>query len=64
MSKWQAVSVEVIIRVREGQTNKHDTLIAETDGSFVLSTHPRLPSRGKAPGSGEDLGKFGQELPF
>src|SRR6266849_2349831 len=40
----------MIIRVREDQTNKHDTLIAERDGSFLLSTHQRLPSRGKAPG--------------
>ncbi len=41
---------KMIIRVREGQTNKHDTLIAERDGSFVLSKHHRLPSRAKAPG--------------
>src|ERR1700704_4733329 len=35
----------MITRVCEGQTNKLDTLIAETDWSFILSTHPRLPSR-------------------
>ena len=51
---------KMIIRVREGQTNKHDTLIAERDGSFVLSTHHRLPSREKAPRSREDPGKFGR----
>src|SRR6195256_1889480 len=38
---------KMITRVYEGQTNKHDTLIAERDWSFILSTHPRLPSRKK-----------------
>jgi hypothetical protein len=28
----------MIIRDREGQTNKPDTLIGERDGSFILST--------------------------
>jgi hypothetical protein len=36
--------VKMIIRVREGQTNKHDTLIADRD-DFVLSMHHRLSSR-------------------
>src|SRR5258705_2500821 len=42
---------KMITRVYGGQTNKHDTLIAERDWSFILSTHPRLPSRKKMPGS-------------
>src|SRR6195256_5770983 len=41
---------KMIIGVCEGQTNKHDTLIAERDWSFILSTHPRLPSREKSAG--------------
>jgi hypothetical protein len=30
----------------------------------MLSTHPRLPSREKVPGSWEDPGTFGEEPPF
>jgi len=45
--------VKMIIGDREGQTNKPDTLIGERDGSFVLSTHHRLPRRVKGAGSRE-----------
>jgi hypothetical protein len=52
--------VKMIIRVRKGQTNKHDTLIAEGDRCFGLTGHHRLPGREKLPGYRGDPGNLGK----